>query len=84
MIMTRRKKKQSKRHKKVCHETQTYLWRLWTLFRSNAIWKKVNQLEKNKVDVDSLRENHKEFIKNNKLILKLQQRFRREKHNGIY
>ena len=28
----------------------------------------------------SLRENHKEFIKNNKLILKLQQRFTSEKH----
>ena len=29
----------------------------------------------------SLRENHKEFIKNNKLILRSQQRFGNEKHN---
>ena len=29
----------------------------------------------------SLRENHKEFIKNNKLILRSQQRFGSEKHN---
>ena len=32
--------------------------------------------------MDSLRENHKEFMKNNKLMmLKSQQRFRIEKHN---
>ena len=31
---------------------------------------KINQLEKNNVDVDSLRENHRDFIKSNKLILK--------------
>ena len=37
-------------------------------------------LGKNKLDVDSLRENQIELLKNNKLILKSQQRFRREKH----
>ena len=31
--------------------------------------------------VDSLKENHKEFTKNNKLILKSQQRFRSKKYN---
>ena len=31
--------------------------------------------------VDSLKKDQKEFIKNNKLILKTQQRFRSEKHN---
>ena len=30
----------------------------------------MNQLEKNKLDVDSFQENNKEFIKSNKLILK--------------
>ena len=40
---------------------------------------KINQLEKNKFDADSLRYTHKELIKNNKLILKLQPRFRSEK-----
>ena len=44
---------------------------------------KINHLEKNKFDVDSLKEDQKEFIKNNKLILKTQQRFRSEKHNVI-
>ena len=36
---------------------------------------KTNQLGKNKVDVNSLRENHKEFINNNRLMLKSKQRF---------
>ena len=31
--------------------------------------------------MDNLWESHKEFIKNNKLILKSKQRFRSEKHN---
>ena len=43
--------------------------------------KEINYLEKNKLDADSLIENHKEFIKNNKLLLKLQQSFRDEKHD---
>ena len=36
---------------------------------------KTNQLGKNKVDVNSLRENHKEFTENNRLMLKSEQRF---------
>ena len=39
-----------------------------------------NHLEENKINADSL-EDQKEFIKNNKLILKTQQRFKRERHN---
>ena len=42
---------------------------------------KINHLEKNKIDVDSLEIVPKEFITNNKLILKTQQRFRSKKHN---
>ena len=30
---------------------------------------KITHLEKNKIDVDSFKKDHKEFIKNNKLIL---------------
>ena len=41
----------------------------------------MNQLEKYKVNVDSIRGNKKELTKNNRLILKSQQRFRSEKHN---
>ena len=40
---------------------------------------KKNHLEKNKIDTDSIKENHKEFIKNNKSILKW--RFKSERHN---
>ena len=43
------------------------------------IERKVNCLSK-KFDVDSLREDKKEFAKN-KLILKTQQRFKSERHN---
>ena len=42
---------------------------------------KINYLEKNEINLDSLKKDHKEFIKNNKLILKTQQRFKRERHN---
>ena len=45
------------------------------------IQNKINNLEKNKFNFDSFRENQKEFIKNNKLILKSQQSFKSKKHN---
>ena len=41
---------------------------------------KINHLEK-KIDIDRIKENLKEFIKNNKSMLKTQQRFKNEKHN---
>ena len=37
-------------------------------------------MEKNIIDKDNLKEDQKEFIKNNILILKTQQRFRSQKH----
>ena len=42
---------------------------------------KINYPEKNEINLESLKEDHKEFIKNNKLILKTQQRFKCERHN---
>ena len=51
------------------------------MFRKNSTWKKVNHFEKNNLNVDNLWENHKEFLKNNKLVLKTQQRFRSKIHN---
>ena len=41
----------------------------------------MNHLEKNKIDVDRIKENLKEFIRINKSILKTQQRFKSERHN---
>ena len=40
----------------------------------------INHLEK-KIDADSLKEDKKECIKNNKLMLKARQRFKSERHN---
>ena len=42
---------------------------------------KINHLEKNKINIDSLKSNPKKFITNNKSILKPQQRFKSERHN---
>ena len=42
---------------------------------------KINHPEKNKFDIDHVKENHKEFIRSNKLILNIQQRFKNEKHS---
>ena len=45
---------------------------------------KINQLGKNKIDEDNVffyKRKHREFIKNNKLVLKTQKRFISERHN---
>ena len=51
------------------------------MFRSSSN-KKKNKLfkKKKKIDVDSLKEDQKELIKNNKLVLKTQQRLKSERH----
>ena len=48
-----------------------------------ATWleNKINHLENDKICIDSLGKNFKEFMKNNKSILKTQQRFKSERHN---
>ena len=38
--------------------------------------------KQNKIDVDSLKEDQKEVIEINKLILKIQPKFRSDKHNA--
>ena len=50
---------------------------------ANRLQNEINHLEKNNIDVDSLKENHKEFSKDNRLILKLQQIFKSKKHNAF-
>ena len=52
--------------------------------KATQLENKINQLEKTKKSTEStksLRQNHNEFIKNNKLILKIQQKFESERHN---
>ena len=70
--------KKTKNTKK-CLIKKTLIWKLSQLFRSSSNWKEIKHLEKNKID--DLKEDHKEFIKNNKLILKTQQRFKSEKQS---
>ena len=40
-------------------------------------------LEKNEIDIDSLKRDQKKFIRNNTLILKTQKRFKSERVNGF-
>ena len=42
----------------------------------------IKYLQKN-INIDSLKKNHKKFIRNNKSILKTQQRFKSERHNDF-
>ena len=44
---------------------------------------KINHVERNKVDIDRIKINQKEFIRDNKLILKIQQIFKSENHNVV-
>ena len=44
-------------------------------FEATQLDNKINHVEKNKIDIDSLKKDHKAFIKNNKLILKIQKRY---------
>lgn len=46
---------------------------------ANQFKNEISYLEKSKLDVGNLRGNHTKFIRNNRLILKLQQRCRSEK-----
>ena len=48
---------------------------------TNQLEKEINHPEKNIFDTDGLKENHKESIRKNRLILTSQQRFRSKKHN---
>ena len=44
---------------------------------------KINYLEKNEINVDSLQKDHKEFMKSNELVSKAQQRSKSERHNAF-
>ena len=48
--------------------------------KASEITNTVNYLEKKEIDVDCLKEDKKEFMKN-RVILKTQQRFKSERHN---
>ena len=48
---------------------------------STQLEDKTNCIQKSKIDIDSIKENHKEFIRNNKSTLKIHQRFKSERQN---
>ena len=48
---------------------------------ANQVDNEIKYLKKNKISIDSVKRNHKEFIKNNKLILQTQEKFKSEAHN---
>ena len=48
--------------------------------KATQLENKINNLEKSKINVYGINKNHKEFMKSNKSILKIQQRFKSETH----
>ena len=60
--------------KKCAIKRKLFLKKFKNCLEAAKVENKINHLEKNKIDVDSLNEKQKEFIKT-------QQRFRNEKHN---
>ena len=75
-------KKKNKRHpKKFVIKRKPKFENYKHCFEATQLKNRKNQLEKYKRNIDSLWENCKEFIRNNRLILKSQQRFRSKKHN---
>ena len=50
-------------------------------YKATQLENKINYIEINKIDIDSTKENHQEFIENNKSIIKIQQSFKSERHN---
>ena len=64
----------------MCHKRKLKFEYYKNCLEVAEIENKINHLEKNEIDVDSFKEDQKEFIKNNKLILKTQQIFKSERH----
>ena len=50
---------------------------------ANWLENKIGYLENKKIDVNSLKENYKGFLKDNRLVLKSKQRFGSKKNNVL-
>ena len=50
-------------------------------FQASQLEHKIKYLEKSEVDVKILKKKYKHFIKNNKMIIKIQKRFKGKRHN---
>ena len=78
--MIKIKKQKAQKYMSLCNKKKTSKFQSYkNCLEAAQIENKINHLEKNKINVDSL----KEFVKNNKVILKTQQRFKNEKHNVL-
>ena len=60
----------------MCHKKKHFLKKKNEDYRNcleaGLLERKINHLEQNKINVNSLKKDHKKFIKNNKLILETQ------------
>ena len=73
--------KQQKAHKKCVIKKNIKFEIYENCLEATQIEDKINNIAKYKIDIDSLKTDQKEFIKNNKLISKIQQSFKSERHN---
>ena len=62
----KKKKAQKVQYKKLTFENYE------NCLEATQLEDKMNYVEQNTIDIDSVKENHKEFIENNKSILKIQ------------
>ena len=62
----KKKKAQKVQYKKLTFENYQ------NCLEATQLEDKMNYVEQNTIDIDSVKENHKEFIENNKSILKIQ------------
>ena len=67
----------------MCHRKKRKSENYKNCLEASQIENKINHLEKNKGDIDILKEDQKEFRKNNKLIFKTQQRFKSDMLNVL-
>ena len=83
LIHDDREDEKGKDTKKVCHRKKRKSENYKNCLEASQIENKINHLEKNKGDIDILKEDQKEFRKNNKLIFKTQKRFKSDMLNVL-
>ena len=83
-MVKRLKKKRAKGTKKCVIKRELKFKNYEDCNKANQLNNIVKYLEKNGVNTYVLKENYEEFIANNQLMLKTQQRFKSESHNGFY
>ena len=67
----------------MCHKKNFEFEDYDNCLEATQIKNKINQVRKNKTDIECLKKDHKEFIKNNKSILKIQERFNSGRRNAF-